>query len=578
MTFPIIDVTIDLSLSTLTQLKDFSMEQQQTTSLIPHYNIQEELEQSKITSQMEALYYLFRGDNVLLCGSAGTGKSWVINKFREVITNFHQEYCEFTVATTASTGVAALLLNGQTIHSWSGLKIQKGPFDRSTIYKIMEKENRGWEAFVKPKLVNVDCLIIDEISMLPSYFLTNLDLLLRVVRKSEEAFGGVQIVFVGDFLQLPPVVKKGEKNLLGQPLDGSYCYLAKDERGVNIFEKCHLKYCYLDKSVRSQDNKLTYLLNAIRNENIDPIAIEYLDSRFIPEPPKKTYMKLFTLNKNTDQYNLKCLAELPGEEQVYKVEYDKSDEDAVKLVKQLKLTDLHLKVGATVMLTSNNAVPDPFCVNGSIGVVTKLGKESALVRFNDGLEREIPRIVRKTKEQRVVFNFETQQYEFIDDNDDTSKIKYIPLKLAWAITVHKSQGQTFDGVSINLNQAFVPGLGYVALSRAKTLDSIVLAGSYSYLSPKALAIDPQAKKITDEIIEKAKACRKEFLEKDVNNEDPTLTLFYKAIGTDENVTKLIEARSRFCPKPKQQPKEPSYHYSRSNYRYNRNYNYRRRGW
>ena len=577
MTFPIIDVTIDLSLSTLTQLKDFSMEQQQTTSLIPHYNIQEELEQSKITSQMEALYYLFRGDNVLLCGSAGTGKSWVINKFREVITNFHQEYCEFTVATTASTGVAALLLNGQTIHSWSGLKIQKGPFDRSTIYKIMEKENRGWEAFVKPKLVNVDCLIIDEISMLPSYFLTNLDLLLRVVRKSEEAFGGVQIVFVGDFLQLPPVVKKGEKNLLGQPLDGSYCYLAKDERGVNIFEKCHLKYCYLDKSVRSQDNKLTYLLNAIRNENIDPIAIEYLDSRFIPEPPKKTYMKLFTLNKNTDQYNLKRLAELPGEEQVYKVEYDKSDEDAVKLVKQLKLTDLHLKVGATVMLTSNNAVPDPFCVNGSIGVVTKLGKESALVRFNDGLEREIPRIVRKTKEQRVVFNFETQQYEFIDDNDDTSKIRYLPLKLAWAITVHKSQGQTFDGVSIDLNQAFVPGLGYVALSRAKTLDSIVLAGSYSYLSPKALAIDPQAKKITDEIIEKAKACRKEFLEKDVNNEDPTLTLFYKAIGTDENVTKLIEARSRFCPKPKQQPKEPSYHYSRSNYRYN-NYNYRRRSW
>lgn len=553
-------------------------QQQQTTSLIPHYNIQEELEQSKITSQMEALYYLFRGDNVLLCGSAGTGKSWVINKFREVITNFHQKYCEFTVATTASTGVAALLLNGQTIHSWSGLKIQKGPFDRSTIYKIMEKENRGWEAFVKPKLVNVDCLIIDEISMLPSYFLTNLDLLLRVVRKSEEAFGGVQIVFVGDFLQLPPVVKKGEKNLLGQPLDGSYCYLAKDERGVNIFEKCHLKYCYLDKSVRSQDNKLTYLLNAIRNENIDPIAIEYLDSRFISESPKKTYMKLFTLNKNTDQYNLKCLAELPGEEQVYKVEYDKSDEDAVKLVKQLKLTDLHLKVGATVMLTSNNAVPDPFCVNGSIGVVTKLGKESALVRFNDGLEREIPRIVRKTKEQRVVFNFETQQYEFIDDNDDTSKIRYLPLKLAWAITVHKSQGQTFDGVSIDLNQAFVPGLGYVALSRAKTLDSIVLAGSYSYLSPKALAIDPQAKKITDEIIEKAKACRKEFLEKDVNNEDPTLTLFYKAIGTDENVTKLIEARSRFCPKPKQQPKEPSYHYSRSNYRYNRNYNYRRRGW
>lgn len=547
-------------------------------NLIPKYNIQEELQQSKITSQMEALYYLFRGDNVLLCGSAGTGKSWVINKFREVITNFHQEYCEFTVATTASTGVAALLLNGQTIHSWSGLKIQKGPFDRSTIYKIMEKENRGWEAFVKPKLENVDCLIIDEISMLPSYFLTNLDLLLRVVRKSEEAFGGVQIVFVGDFLQLPPVVKKGEKNLLGQPLDGSYCYLAKDERGVNIFEKCHLKYCYLDKSVRSQDNKLTYLLNAIRNENIDPIAVEYLDSRFIPEPPKKTYMKLFTLNKNTDQYNLKCLAELPGEEQVYKVEYDKSDEDAVKLVKQLKLTDLHLKVGATVMLTSNNAVPDPFCVNGSIGVVTKLGKESALVRFNDGLEREIPRIVRKTKEQRVVFNFETQQYEFIDDNDDTSKIRYLPLKLAWAITVHKSQGQTFDGVSIDLNQAFVPGLGYVALSRAKTLDSIVLAGSYSYLSPKALAIDPQAKKITDEIIEKAKVCRKEFLEKDVNNEDPTLTLFYKAIGTDENVTKLIEARSRFCPKPKQQPKEPSYHYSRSNYRYNRNYNYRRRGW
>lgn len=554
------------------------MEQHQTASLIPNYNFQEELEQSKITSQMEALYYLLRGDNVLLCGSAGTGKSWVINKFREIIYSVHEPYSQFTLTATASTGVAALLLNGQTIHSWSGLKIQKGPFERSTIYQIMKKENRGWEAFIEPRLKEVDCLIIDEISMLPSYFLSNLDFLLRFVRKNEEAFGGVQVVFVGDFMQLPPVVKKDEKNLLGKPLDGSYCYFAKDEKGNNIFEKCHLKYCYLDKPIRSQDSKLTYLLNAIRNENIDPIAIEYLDSRFTSEPPKKAFMKLFTLNKNTDRYNLERLAELPGEEKVYKLSYDKFNKDAINLVKQLKLSDLHLKVGAVVMLTSNNAVSDAYCVNGSIGTVTKLNDKSVNVRFNDGRERTITPITRKKREQKLKFNFETQQYEFIDDGgDDASEVEYFPLKLAWAITVHKSQGQTFDGVAVNLNQAFVPGLGYVALSRAKTLDSIVLSGSYSSLNPQALAVDPQAKKITDDIIKNAKESRKEFLKKDFNNEDPTKTLIYKAIGNDENVKNLVVARSRFCPKPKQQPQEPTRRFSRSSYRYN-NYNYRRRDW
>lgn len=484
---------------------------------VPDFNVREELAKSKITSQMEALYYLFRGDNVVLCGKAGSGKSWVINTFRTIIDSFNAVLGDgfgltFNIATTASTGAAAVIIDGATIHSWSGLGINLGPFDKKTIQSIVPSGNHwAWNKLCR-KLKKVDCLIIDEISMLPSYFLANLDFLMRTARNNSSAFGGVQIVLVGDFLQLPPVYT-GEKGLDGRTVDYSYCFNASDENDVNIFKKSNFKYCYLDRNMRSKDDdKLTNLLNSIRENNIDDSVVELLEGRFtnkVKNVGERTFMKLFTTNVRTDAYNSKELAAIDKPSRTYYLDYDATNEDNERLIKSMKLSDITLKVGAKVMLTSNTAVDNDSCVNGSIGKVVSMSKDSVDVLFNNGCVENVP------------MTFATKKESYLDSTGKVQEntlgcVLYMPLKLAWAITVHKSQGQTFDGVDIDLSKCFTKGLGYVALSRAKSLDSIIIEGSYDDLSPNALLLNDTARAGDEIIMNRAKWCRERFAENEQN--------------------------------------------------------------
>lgn len=480
---------------------------------IPDFNVKTELSKSKITSQMEALYYLFRGDNVVLCGKAGSGKSWVVNTFRNIIDSFNAVLADgfglqFNIATTASTGAAAVIIDGATIHSWSGLGINLGPFDKKTIQSIVPSGNHwAWNKLVR-KLKKVDCLIIDEISMLPSYFLANLDFLMRTARNNSAAFGGVQIVLVGDFLQLPPVYT-GEKGLDGRTVDYSYCFNSSDENGMNIFKKSNFKYCYLDRNMRSKDDdKLTNLLNSIRENNIDDSVVELLEGRFtnkIKNTGERTFMKLFTTNVRTDAYNSKELTAIDKPSRTYYLDYDVTNEDNERLIKSMKLSDITLKVGAKVMLTSNTAVDNDSCVNGSIGKVVSMSKESVDVLFNNGCVETVPMVPATKKETYLDPTGRVQE-------NTLGCVLYLPLKLAWAITVHKSQGQTFDGVDIDLSKCFTKGLGYVALSRAKSLDSIIIEGSYDDLSPNALLLNDTARAGDEIIMNRAKWCRERFAE------------------------------------------------------------------
>ena len=468
----------------------------------PAFDYDDEIDGSKITSQMEALYYLLKGDNVLLCGQAGAGKSWVIDTFKRIVNGFEDRLNadgkQFTVATTASTGIAATLIFGKTIHSWSGLGISVDQFDPS---KLTGREKGSW-AKARDRIKATDCLIVDEVSMLPAYFLANLDRACRMARgKLREPFGGLQIVLVGDFLQWPPVGKEGEKDSAGNLVDSSYCFNALNMDGKPVFAASHFKYCYLDRSRRTDENSdLNELLNGIRNGEVSDKSISDLRARFNVKPDKgKTYTRLRTMNWNVDRFNEEKLAALPGKSTEFYVSKSGDRDYCDEIVKNGKLTSIELKPGAVVMLTSNAAVPNSNYVNGSMGTVVDCDaeKQVATVRFNDGVTVDVGRVAQTKDTVEIVQDVDeatglpTVREEIIE----LAKVKYMPLKLAWAITVHKSQGQTLDAAMIDLSKCFQPGLGYVALSRCRSLDDVVMEGDPETVlngAGNALTVDPSA--------------------------------------------------------------------------------------
>ncbi len=414
-----------------------------------------------------ALEIMLSGESVLLTGPAGAGKTFVLNQFIKLAKRDGKH-----VSVTATTGLAATHLGGTTIHAWSGIG-------------VLDSLPPGFKDHLSKGRVEIiektDVLIIDEISMLHDYRLDMVDQVCRIVRKKPDVpFGGIQVIMSGDFFQLPPVNR-------GEARAGSFVVNSQ------VWQELDPVICYLEEQHRQDDETLLGILNALRGGELRRHHAEQLLERVgvAPEDPEEPLTELHTVNIDVDSLNERRLEALDGDE----VSYEQSTTGSENYVENLQRSVLappilRLKQGALVMAVKNST--DRKYANGSLGVV--IGFEPAtdypIVEFTGG---------------RVV-SMLPDTWELRDGDKKRASITQIPLRLAWAITVHKSQGMTLDAARIDLRKAFVEGMGYVALSRVKNLRNLYLTG----INQMALRVSEEASLIDEGLRSKAAADQKRF--------------------------------------------------------------------
>ena len=409
-------------------------------------------------NQQKALEILKLGHNVYLTGPAGSGKTFLLNQYINYLKGNGIE-----VGITASTGIAATHLNGRTIHSWAGINI-KEKLTNKDLLKILSRKNLQWQFL----LTNV--LIIDEVSMLHSFRLDMVDRVCKAFKGSDKSFGGMQVILCGDFFQLSPVCKNGE--------DPSFINTSRAWQDMNI------QICHLDEQHRFTDQDYMCILNEIRANNTSESSLQLLINRFNKNVENHiTPTKLCTHNADADAINDFKLAEIPSKEETYQM----MSMGEPKLIEALKdgclaPENLVLKKGAAVMFVKNNFGKG--YVNGTLGKV---------VDFDD----ERYPIVETVKKQRIIARPESWKIE--ENNRTLALISQTPLRLAWAITVHKSQGMSLDAAEIDLSKTFEYGMGYVALSRVRSLAGLKLIG----INDLALQVNKAAIELDGELKEKS---------------------------------------------------------------------------
>ena len=476
----------------------------------------------RFASQPEVLARLLKRENVFISGLAGSGKTTVINRFTELIDAEYEGV--FNVAVTASTGIAATLIGGTTLHSWAGLGISKEPFNPKEISPHMWGRSAN--------LRNVDVLIIDEVSMLPAYLFTKLEAALRYFRRNEEPFGGVQIVAIGDFLQLPPVVRNGDEDV-----DNRYII------ETDAWKQAKFNYCFLDKSYRAKDDNLKKMLTEIATGRVSSHTRDIIEDRKNKSKNNSSvYTTLFTTNANVEKYNQTTLAENPEVSHFFKIDATVgSPKDIETTIKKYSLSEtLEFKKGATVILTKNIQTGRGLIANGSLGVIESFAPGNVpIVRLNHGGTHLIPRAPYSlTEKVEVTVGKKKVVYEEIK-----ATVHQIPLKLGYAITVHKSQGQTFDGVVLDLSKCFLPGLGYVALSRVRAVDDLIITG----FSDKAFDVSEKSMKITVFVKKKSLVSRRKFLEEKEIYEMLLTSNLYRAKYWDRDQASSVVARNNPSP-------------------------------
>jgi len=383
-----------------------------------------------------AIEILLSGESALLTGPAGTGKTFVLNQFIALA-----KYEGKHVSITATTGLAATHLGGTTIHAWSGMGVRDDVPDGFADH--ISKSRR--EIIEK-----TDVLIIDEISMLHDFRLDMVDEICRLVRRKDEPFGGIQIVMSGDFYQLPPVNR-------GDSRGGGFVVNSR------VWKEMDPVILYLTNQYRQNEgDKLLEILTSMRENDIRRHHAEALLNRVDESLPDGVELtELHTTNIDVDRVNEGHLARLEGDELIYQ-QHTTGSANYVENLQRSVLAPavLTLKQGALVMTVKND--PSRRFANGSIGKVVNFepGTEYPVVEFLNG----------------KVVTIMPDTWELRDGDKKRASIHQIPLRLAWAITVHKSQGMTLDAARIDLRKAFVPGMGYVALSRVKSLDCLYLSG------------------------------------------------------------------------------------------------------
>lgn len=402
--------------------------------------------------------------HVFLTGKAGTGKTTFLRHIRNTI---HKN-----AVVAAPTGVAAINAGGTTLHSLLqlpfGIFVPEGnaPLANGRSEEIHDKQSLArrlkFSGNRKKTITALELLIIDEISMVRADVLDMVDTVLRLVRKNNDPFGGIQVLYIGDMFQLPPVIKEQDWEILKEYYKSAYFFDAK------VIQEAPPVYIELNKVYRQSDPVFVQVLNEVRNNQLTDHGIAILASRYQPafRPPKeKNYITLCTHNYKADQINAAALDEL--KQSVKKFEADVTDEFPDSAFPAEKI--LHLKIGAQVMFLKNDTESPRRFFNGKIGCVKSMDAESILIQCPE--EEAVITVTRETwRNLRYHFDNKTKRIK----EEELGTFSQFPLRLAWAITIHKSQGLTFENAIIDAGNAFAPGQVYVALSRCTSLEGMVL--------------------------------------------------------------------------------------------------------
>ncbi len=402
--------------------------------------------------------------SIFLTGKAGTGKTTLL---REIIQSTHKN-----TVVVAPTGIAALNAGGVTIHSMFQLpfagfipEYNKTPHFSDTVkFETKDTLRRHFRmtGLKKSVILNMELLIIDEVSMLRADLLDAIDFTMRSIRRRDIPFGGAQVLFIGDLLQLPPVVRNEEWETLRNYYRGKFFFHS------HVIQQEPPLYIELSKIFRQTDDKFISILNNLRNNQIDSQDIMNLNQYVKPDfdlKENKGYITLTTHNAKADTMNVQSLADLQGKQMTFLPEIVGDFPEKIYPVDE----KLNLKVGAQVMFVKNDLSLEKNYFNGKMGIVKSLSEQEILVHFpeeNKTIE------VERYEWKNIRYLVDANTKEIIEENLGT--FTHYPLKLAWAITVHKSQGLTFDKAALDVSQVFLPGQAYVALSRLRSLEGLIL--------------------------------------------------------------------------------------------------------
>ncbi len=452
-------------------------------------------------TQAEALSILKTGANVFLTGEPGSGKTHTVNAYIAWLRSHGIE-----PSITASTGIAATHVGGMTLHAWSGIGIA----DRMTpelLDTISNKEH------VAKRLQKAKVLIIDEVSMLSASVLTMVDEVAREVRHNpEHAFGGLQVVLVGDFFQLPPVSRSTVQFAFESPVWG----------------KLNPLVCYLTEQHRQDDAQFLSVLAAIRAGDWDHTHVSLITAREAEyDSIEEGVPQLFTHNADVDRINAEQLGKLPGAQKTFAMSASGSAALAEAMKRGcLSPETLVLKEGAVVMATKNNPVGG--YANGTLGIVI-------------GFERGTGHPIIETRNGREI-TIAPAEWAVEEGGKVKAKLTQVPLKLAWAITIHKSQGQSLDAAAMDLSRSFEYGQGYVALSRVRSLSGVHLLG----WSENALMVHPQVASLDKDLRAASIAAVRAFaaLELDGQREAMELNFIQASGGTLEAAPEGERAEKR----------------------------------
>lgn len=401
--------------------------------------------------------------SVFLTGKAGTGKTTLL---KEIIRTTHKN-----CVVVAPTGIAALNAGGVTIHSMFQLPFGGFIPDNSTpqFAENSKFESRAtlrrhfkMSGLKKAVIKNMELLIIDEVSMLRSDLLDAMDFMLQSVRKKTQPFGGVQVLFIGDLLQLPPVIRDEEWRTLKQYYRGKFFFHS------HVIEQFPPLYIELSKIFRQTDDRFISVLNNLRNNRITQNDIQILNEFVKPDfdlKANKGYITLTTHNVKADTINSESLQDLEGRSKTYYAEITGDFPDKIYPIEE----KLELKVGAQIMFIKNDLSFEKKFFNGKMGFVKSISEKEIMIHFpdeNKTIEFE------KYEWQNIRYSIDENTKEVQEEVLGT--FVHYPIKLAWAITVHKSQGLTFDKAALDVSQVFLPGQAYVALSRLRSLNGLIL--------------------------------------------------------------------------------------------------------